>query len=274
VQQASSNTGTCGLCRVQDIALCYSDLLPKAIARWVRLSAQPGQDNPNPYFITPDGSRQVNYRVAEHFLCPDCEDRLNKGGETWTLKHSYRGGSAFPLRDALLSAPSVFTLRQIRIIETKALAPVQIDKLIYFAVSVFWKASARQWWGVDHPVRLSLGPYEEELRMFLLGKATLSNRVAVIINVSANREPLIGATYPYGGEGRVQGTRQYRSAIPGMAFWLHLGNIPQALRALSATHTGVLCLASDLNETYLSDMTPLVARAEQAWKRRTGGRRP
>ncbi len=269
MQQASSNIGACGLCQAEDIPLCYSDLLPKAVVRWVRLSAQPDQVNPNPYFVTPDGSRQMNFRVAEYFLCAECEDRLNKGGESWTLKNTYRGKPVFPLRDTLLNAPPVCGLQGARIIDGGSLPQIQMDKLVYFALSVFWKASARRWWGVDHQTQLKLGPYETELHKFLLGQRKLSNRVALIINVSANPEPHVGAIYPYGGDGRVQGTRQYRFAIPGMTFWLHLGHMSQTFHALSALQGGVLCLASDLNEIFVQDMIPLVEKAKQSRMRRT-----
>lgn len=231
------------------------------------MAAEPDQRNPNSVFVTPNAKKPINYRVAEYLLCPACEDRLNKGGETWTLKNSYRGGQTFPLQEALVDAPAVYTLTQAKIIDARSLPPIDMPKLVYFAASIFWKASARQWWAIDHPTQLDFGPYGQRFRQFLLGEQPFPDRAALLINISGNPDPHIGAIYPYGG-GRVQGTRQYRFAIPGMAFWLHLGQLPEALRAACAYHSGSLCLAPDLNEMYVRDMGTLIAKFDKARKSR------
>jgi hypothetical protein len=231
------------------------------------MSAEPDQENPNPIFVTANTTKQMNYRVAEYLLCPRCEDRLNRGGETWTLKNSYRGGTVFPLRVALQGGSTLCELTQARIVDARVLPHVDVPKLVYFASSIFWRASARQWWAIDHPAQLDFGPYETRFRQFLLGEKPFPEKASLIINVSGNAAPHIGAIYPYGG-GRVEGTRQYRFAIPGMAFWLHLGQIPDVMRAVCAYHSGVLCLAPDLNEMDVRDMGALIANSGRALNRR------
>jgi hypothetical protein len=261
VQQASSTVGVCGLCLADNIGLCYSDLLPKAVVRWIRMAAGPDQKNKNPIFVTSSTSKAMNYRVAEYLLCPTCEDRLNRGGEAWTLKNSFRGGEIFPLREALVSVPPVYTLTQARIIQARSLPAIDMSKLIHFATSIFWKASAREWWALDHSTQLDFGPYNERFRRFILGEQPFPDRAALLINISGNPIPHIGAIYPYGGS-RVQGTKQYRFAVPGMAFWLHLGEIPEALREACAYHSGMLCLADNLNEMYVRDMGAVISKFE------------
>jgi hypothetical protein len=228
-----------------------------------------GEKNPNTVFVTQSTSTAISYRVAEYFLCAACEGRLNNGGEIWTLKNAYRGGVAFPLRDVLMNVSPLGMLSQGKMIDASSLPKISISKLVYFATSVFWKASGREWRGLDHPVKLDFGPYEQQFRHFLLGKGPFPDRAALLISVSGNSKPHVVAIYPYGGKplNDMRGARQYRFAIPGMAFWLQLGEISAALRALCAHHSGILFLASDLNEMFMRDGTALFAKLDQNRKR-------
>jgi len=263
MQKPSSVIGVCGLCRAEGVALCYSDLMPKAVVRWVRMSADPKDKNPNPIFVTDKFSNPINFRIAEHFLCPECEDLLNRCGETWTLHNAFRGGATFPLRDVLAQSPARVSLDKARLIDARSLSGVDLPRLIHFAIGVFWKASARRWWALDHPTQLEFGPYEERFRRYLLGQQAFPERASLIVSISGNQAPHLGAIYPYGGGRLVQGPRQYRFAIPGMAFWLHVGQIPYVLRELCAYHSGTVCLSPDLNEMFVRDMGPLVAKAKR-----------
>ncbi len=223
-----------------------------------------GEENPNPIMVTQNTSITVNYRVAEYFLCPQCEDRLNKGGENWTLKNSYRGASDFPIQDALLRADSKHVLGQLqkaRMFDARSMATINLPRLVDFATAIFWKASARKWKALDHSTQLEFGPYEHKFRDFLLGNGPFPNRAALLISVSGDPKPDVVSIYPYGGKTLrgMNGVRQYRFAIPGMAFWLHIGNIPAVLRAACAHHSGTLFLASNLNEMFMRDATSLFA---------------
>jgi hypothetical protein len=261
VKKPTGVTGMCGLCKAEGVALCYSDLLPKAVVKWVRLSADPIEENPNPIFVTKNISKPLNFRVAEYFLCLECEGLLNRCGETWTLKNAYRGKTKFPLRDSISQGTRLISLQNADLINAKVLPTVNLEKLIYFGVSVFWKACARKWWALDHAAQLEFGPYEKRFRQFLLAEQPFPDSAALIINVSADPEPHIGVIYPYGGS-RAQGARQYKFAIPGMAFWLHLGQILSALRAMCACSSGTICLSPDLNEMFVGDMGSLIAKSQ------------
>ncbi len=254
----STVVGTCGLCRAQDVNLCYSDLLPKAVNRWIRLSMGDGE-NPNPVLVTRRIATTSNFRVAEYLLCPQCEDRFNKGGESWVLAHAYRGTDSFPMRAALATAPSIMKLSQASLIDARPIPQISLDKLVYFAASVFWRAGACRWRAVDHYKQEFLGPYQEKLRRFLLGQEAFPDRAALLINVSGNVKPHLGAIYPYSG--RVNGTWQHRFAIPGLAFWLHLGNLPAALKRFCAVRFGIVCFVPNLDETFEIDMAKLILTA-------------
>ncbi|HTS49949.1 MAG TPA: hypothetical protein VMH05_18500 [Bryobacteraceae bacterium] len=259
---ASSIVGTCGLCRTKGTRLCYSDLIPKAISRWIRLSMN-GDPNPNPVVITQDRALQRNFRVAEYFLCPLCEDRLNKGGESWVLKNAYRGGASFPMRDALASASQVVQLSEAKFFDVSLNENFQLQKLICFFVGIFWKAAAREWTSVDHKTQLDFGPYEEGFRSYLMGAAEFPERAALVINLSGNAKPLICALYPYGG-GHIEGTRQYRVALPGMAAWLHIGNLPAELKEMCAVRRNRVALVDDLDQLFVRDGGRLIGRTKPA----------
>lgn len=247
----SSVIGTCGLCGATDTPLCYSDLIPKAIPRWVRLSMA-GESNPNPVVITKNRAFQTNYRIAEYFLCPLCEDRLNRDGETWVLRNSYRGGDTFPMRSAQSHAQPLVRLSDALLLDVSTASQFQLPKLVHFAAGIFWKAAASKWHAVDHDLQLDFGPYKERFRRHLLGQYPFPERAALLINISGNPRPLIFALFPYFG-GRVSGTWQYRVALPGLVFWLHLGHLPGPLKAFCAVRNNAVFLIADLDAVFLRD---------------------
>jgi len=253
--------GSCGLCKAEGVSLCYSDLLPKAISRWLIKSELIEKGNRNPVFITSRRAVQMNFRVAEEFLCLECEGRLNRQGETWVLRNSYRGVKNFPIQSLLADAPPIAVRESFRLIDGRALPDVEMDKLVFFATSIFWKASAREWRFIDHWDRLEFGPYEEKFRSFLNHEADFPDSVSLVISVSGNPNPHVGAIYPYMAA-RVSGTRQFRFSIPGMAFWLHQGNLPEHLKEFCAHRTGRICFVPDLNKIYLDEAMPMIANAK------------
>jgi hypothetical protein len=151
-------------------------------------------------------------------------------------------------------------LSQASIIDGKPVVGVDLDQLIYFAVSVFWRAGARKWDALDHSTQISLGPYQEQLRKFLLGQEPFPDRAALLVNVTTNVTPQLSATFPYSD--RANGVRQHRFSLPGMAFWLHLGRIQEPLRYLCAAHSGVICYTKTLDANYEREMGSLVRTAK------------
>ncbi len=216
-----------------------------------------GDPNPNPVVITKSKAVQTNFRVAEYFLCPACEERLNIGGETWVLRNAYRGGDSFPMRDALAQAQLIFRLRDSGFLDVSTVPEFQLSKLVYFAAGIFWKAAARQWWSVDHDTQLGFGPYEDRFRRYLLGEDAFPERAALLINVSGNPKPLICAMFPYCG-GRIAGTWQYRMALPGLVFWLHLGHLPVHLKAIDSVRNNAVFLVPNLDDVFVRDGGKLV----------------
>src|SRR5580692_4044600 len=109
-----------------------------------------GSKNSNPVLVTPTQATMKSFQISEYFLCPDCENLLRLRGEEWVLDIGFRGASTFPLQAALSKAEPLAVLSQLSIIDGKPAAGIDLDQLIYFAVSVYWRAGARKWDALDH----------------------------------------------------------------------------------------------------------------------------
>ena len=74
-------------------------------------------------------------------------------------------------------------------------------KLAYFAASILWRGSAHQWrFGKQLLTRISLGPYEEELRQYLLGQTQFPRNAVLAVDVIADAILRRGVIPPFGGK--------------------------------------------------------------------------
>jgi hypothetical protein len=256
--RSSSRIGTCALCLQQNVGLCLSHLIPKAIYRWIQRSN--GKKNSNPVLVTASQATTRSFQVSEYLLCPDCEDRIRVGGEDWVLAKGYRGAKSFPLHSILTAATPIATLTQAAVMDGRGIPAIDLEKLIHFGTSVFWRASVCPWGMLGHTAQISLGPYQEKLRRFLLGQEAFPVQAVLVINVSSNPTPQIGVVFPYSG--RANGVWQHRFSIPGMAFWLHIGRFRDALPALCAVRSGVVFLANTLGANLEREMGSLIRTAK------------
>jgi hypothetical protein len=113
---------------------------------------------------------------------------------------------------------------------------VELEPLVYFAASVFWRATAHDWGSAEQ--RLNFGSrYQEELRQYLLAQAPFPVNAALLIDVSEAETFLEIAAFPFGG--KVDGTYyRYEFHIPGVQFTLFLGErIVGAARKRCVVHS-------------------------------------
>jgi hypothetical protein len=226
----------------------------------------------HPVHITPSGSFFSDTEVRAHLLCDECEERSNRNGEDWTLENCWQGPSEFRLRNTLQSAASVEPEPGYHVFGGTKIAGVKTPKLVYFAVSVFWRAAAR-WWRIDKgPLRrLMLGQYEEHLRLFLLGQGgRLPAGVALLIGVSAAREERYNrvAEYPTPSP-RSSGFHTYRFSIPGLTFLLFVGGqLPRVAESYCASRTGTLFMSAHADAVKLQHFTRLAKAAPRRGKLR------
>jgi hypothetical protein len=173
--------GVCKLCgKTKD--LCDSHYVLAAVYKYSRAAEL---KNPNPVMLRGDSSKQGTIQARDYVFCQDCERLLNENGERWVsqvIPKDY--GAPFPLLEALKKANPV-TREPGRVrLSTVGLHDVGIEKLLYFAASVFWRGAVHEWpdpEGVPVPT-LDLGSdYVDGLNLYLRGKKPFPSELYVTV---------------------------------------------------------------------------------------------
>jgi hypothetical protein len=220
-------TGTCPLCREENVHLCRSHLeLPRFVYKDLR-SAK-GAPNPNPVHLTEDSFEQSPKQNWRRLLCRKCEnDRFNVLGETHVAKISLKADGRFGLYDMLRQLPR-FGRNQTRYFDTTG-SRVPHAALAYFAVSMLWRAQYIE--GATKPIKL--GPYEPAIRAYLLNGCPAPRDVSVVAIVRNTR---LLSQLSHGVHFRAKGNGHiYALSIPGITFHITVGD-----HRSDATRTGCL----------------------------------
>ena len=211
--------GICKLCLLEK-DLLDSHFLPAATYKSL---LQPKMQNPHPYFMSPTKTVETSRQIKDYVLCGDCEQRFNENGERWVLSQMARE-DAFPLQETLRSTTPIQSIGHLKIYAASALPKIDVDKLEYFALSVFWRGAVHDWkafFGAKYE-RLELGPYRESLRQYLLGGSFPKN-VETVISVCEEQEFTSAMFPPTAGEVNPDEGRAYSFLIPGIQFSMAIG---------------------------------------------------
>jgi len=178
--------GVCKLC-LQAKDLQNSHFFPRGMYR--ALMDVEG-NNPNPVHLTTQTLVQKSQHIRDHVLCRDCEQLLNRNGENWVVRNAFNG-TEFRLRDLILHSQPISPTDDARMVAYPGAEISQIDMaaLVYFGVSLFWRASVHKWQMLDGEVYEPLGQLEEVLRRYLLGERHLPEDITVHVFVSPRQEP-------------------------------------------------------------------------------------
>lgn len=169
-------------------------------------------------------SRQVSARL----LCADCEGRFSSAGERYVVGQCARPNGEFKVRELLQKAPPYFEDEKFRVYDAAEVLGSHTDEYLYFAASVFWRASVRAWLPPSAGrQRFSLGDaYQEEFRLYLLGRAAFPQNGRLFVHVWSD-EPIYFTTIAP-CTSRVDGERRHKFCAPGITFILFLGSrVPQ-----------------------------------------------
>jgi hypothetical protein len=215
----------CKLCRL-DRELQESHFLPAAVYAQLR---EGSQKNPNPVLMTSRVSLTTSKQITGRVLCAECEQCFSKLGETWVLANMARP-EGFPIQEALAATKPIAANENFAYYSSAGIAAINMDALVYFALSMFWRASAHTWRNVSGLMEgIELRSFEETIRRFLLGDKFPADTV-ILVSVWPTRDVLPAAYTPR--RGRAPGYHCFNFLIPGVEFKLLTGRaIPEVLRA-------------------------------------------
>lgn len=241
--------GRCGLCG-KTRPLAVSHAIPKGLYRLCRAE---GEKNPHPIIVTPKFRMRSSNQMQDYFLCDECESRFDRQGEDWVMRHCYRGQGKFLLRDMLLKETPLFSDEGTSVYAGAEVKGLDIAALTYFPLSVFWRAAAREWnmRGAKMPP-IQLGPYQEEISLFLLGKGDFPKNAALSVWVSTKVIPLLVAHFPMSE--RDENARVHRFYVPGIQFMLAIG------KQLNESQTKGCIACGRVNPIWMSDHVETVIK--------------
>ena len=223
--------GTCRLC-LQNADLQDSHYIPRRAYSTNRARAL---KNPNPIVISHGKLKQVADQLRGYTFCRDCEQLLSKKGEQWVLANiSDDQGSPFPLQDALIPEDPVFIGNGVNLYAGRKIKAFDMDQIIYFGMSIFWRGAAREWksslGGIAPSV--DLGEHYEPIRRFLLGGA-FPDDVVILVYVHNLKPPMNAATTVLSANNQTAEFSWFY--LNGLGFELYLGKeLPKPIRQLCA----------------------------------------
>jgi len=168
--------GTCKLCLRPHQVLQRSHLMGRAL---YRMSRDPTAWNPNPIVITRKTTKPISRQIADYLLCHNCERLLNENGEAWMVTQVFNGRD-FPLMDRLNVAVPIQRAPSVEMFSGTQIG-LNMERLAYFALSVFWRGSVHRWRLHDGSIVFNpLGAFEEPIRRFLVGEAGFPTDVSLV----------------------------------------------------------------------------------------------
>lgn len=174
----------------------------------------------------------------QHLLCEACEDRINKNGERWVLLNNYRLDGPSPMYRALCGAKADPKFRSGTIYSALQIPQIDINKLIYFGASVFWRASVAEWTMSGKKVQLiRLGAkYEEQFRQYLNGESGFPDNAAIWVAVVRSESPPPLINFPVGES--VGKYHRHSFNVLGLDYFLYVGgNLPEEITRHCAART-------------------------------------
>jgi hypothetical protein len=245
--------GTCRLC-VLRADLCDSHYIPRVMYKYSRAKQL---KTPHPVVVSGDTVRQGTDQARDYVFCKECENRFRVNGERWVLAnipHDY--GEPFPLHAAANAATLTIVEPDRVLIPGRTTSGFEMDKLIYFGASIFWRGAAHQWKldGSDL-ARPDLGVFQELLRLFLLGIAGFPADVFLTVMLWPYQKVPPAALMP--DSSPVTGWQRYWFYITGLGFVLDFGpNIPKEIQTRSTSHSPerLITISKEFADMVLANM--------------------
>jgi hypothetical protein len=206
--------GLCPLC-LEKKEIVRSHLIPRAVYEYCRTA------DSEPVLMTAKVVMPTSRQLQHPLLCQACEDLLNRGGEKWLLPLLATIEKKFPLLDIIEQFPPDVLDGEVRAYVASRHPAIKIDKLVHFAMGVYWKASIHSWRGDSKEPAIELGPYRKSVRLFLRGEAPFPENMHLVVSVQPREEALVSFTVPY--RSPVREYHGFSFHIPGVVFVLSVG---------------------------------------------------
>lgn len=203
--------------------------------------------------------------MSAYFLCGGCEEKFSRNGERYVFNQCARAGGEFKLREILGPESPVCVDAKFKIYDVTRLLGTRVDQYVYFAASVFWRASAHRWTLEGRALDLiSLGSkYQEEFRLYLLGEAAFPANGRIFVHVWSDKKPHFTTTSP--ATFRVEGARRHKFCIPGITFILFLGSdVPEKydLAALNSIGGNFMWLCQWKNDSLFGSFLDAIKNSQ------------
>jgi hypothetical protein len=215
----------CKLC-LRDRKLLKSHLMPSAAYKSLRGVLV---KNPNPTAIADRTMVRTSFQMSDYLLCAACEARFNRNGEEWVMRR-IATSTGFPLRDILSKAAPEEAGPGWSAYACSKIAEIDVEKLTYFAMSIFWRAAAHTWkWPYGGSARIDLGSYRESARIWLMGESPFPVNVGLTVSVDSENRDIFSLCTPFLAQ-----RTPYHAFIfyaPGIEFVLWVGRaVPASIR--------------------------------------------
>lgn len=215
--------GVCKLCR-REKELQASHLMAPALHKKARGTGKRG--NQDPTVVTLDGRWHSSFQPKDYVLCRECEGLFSKRGEHYTMGMVSQQDGTFPLLEMLTNAPSRIPGRAWTIYTIRETPNIDRERLAYFAMSVFWRASV-------HSLKMANGEttsiclgkkYDEEIRQYLLGDISIPPNTSLIVSVCTDKTSQRSFFAP--SENGKTKDRTVGFGARGIMFFLRMTNSP------------------------------------------------
>jgi hypothetical protein len=243
----------CKLC-LMDRRLLKSHLMPRAAYRSLRGVLV---KNPNPIAITDKTMVRTCFQMSDYLLCAPCEARFDRNGERWVMPRIAKS-TGFRLRDTLSKAAPEEISPGSSAYACSTIPEIDVEKLTYFAMSIFWRAAAHTWkYPYGGSVHIDLGSYRERIRTWLLGESTFPINVGLTVAIDPENRDTFSLCTPF----LVQ-RAPYHAFIfyaPGIEFVLWVG------RAVPVSIRKACIYSSALHPIFMTD--GVAARVQTVFKK-------
>ena len=145
--------GTCKLC-LQQKELQDSHFVGKGLYKIA-------QKRGGPVVMTPELFIATSDQLHDYLLCRECEQLFSREGEDYVTRLVKHSDNDFPLLQKLNAAKPLAKGQSGALVFAGATVGVDTDKLAYYALSMFWRASVHVWKTLNQQTTsIVLGEYE------------------------------------------------------------------------------------------------------------------